>query len=150
MRCDTSVLTENLLQSLIQYLPTPDQLNKLQVHKITLLNGNKKTPLYFSVVPLESFIWLSLFFSFVWNHFLEFVFIFIKSKSYRSIFFNSQWLMYVLCFSIPLPKIMINIEIIWLWTIFRSTVMNTRIWQKLNNLQSVLQTLRGMKNKTMN
>merc|ERR1719481_2181948 len=32
MRCDTSVLTENLLQSLIQYLPTPDQLNKLQEH----------------------------------------------------------------------------------------------------------------------
>jgi len=30
LRCDTSVLTENLLQSLIQYLPTPDQLNKLQ------------------------------------------------------------------------------------------------------------------------
>ena len=32
LRCDTSVLTENLLQSLIQYLPTPDQLNKLQEH----------------------------------------------------------------------------------------------------------------------
>ena len=30
LRCDTTVLTENLLQSLIQYLPTPDQLNKLQ------------------------------------------------------------------------------------------------------------------------
>merc|ERR1719153_1325123 len=30
LRCDTSVLTENLLQSLIQYLPSPDQLNKLQ------------------------------------------------------------------------------------------------------------------------
>merc|ERR1719229_780225 len=30
LRCDTSVLTENLLQSLIQYLPPPDQLNKLQ------------------------------------------------------------------------------------------------------------------------
>jgi len=30
LRCDTSVLTENLLQSLIQYLPTPDQLNKLK------------------------------------------------------------------------------------------------------------------------
>jgi len=29
LRCDTSVLTENLLQSLIQYLPTPDQLNRL-------------------------------------------------------------------------------------------------------------------------
>merc|ERR1719186_1623067 len=33
LRCDTSVLTENLLQSLIQYLPTPDQLNKLQEHQ---------------------------------------------------------------------------------------------------------------------
>ena len=32
LRCDTSVLTENLLHSLIQYLPTPDQLNKLQEH----------------------------------------------------------------------------------------------------------------------
>ena len=32
LRCDTSVLTENLLQSLIQYLPTPDQLNKLKEH----------------------------------------------------------------------------------------------------------------------
>jgi len=30
LRCDTSVLTENLLQSLIQYLPTPDQLKKLK------------------------------------------------------------------------------------------------------------------------
>jgi len=30
LRCDTSVLTENLLQSLIQYLPSPDQLNRLQ------------------------------------------------------------------------------------------------------------------------
>ena len=26
------MLTENLLQSLIQYLPSPDQLNKLQEH----------------------------------------------------------------------------------------------------------------------
>ena len=32
LRCDTSVLTENLLQSLIQYLLTPDQLNKLKEH----------------------------------------------------------------------------------------------------------------------
>ena len=32
LRCDTTVLTENLLQSLIQYLPSPDQLNKLQEH----------------------------------------------------------------------------------------------------------------------
>ena len=30
LRCDTSVLTENLLQSLIQYIPAPDQLNKLK------------------------------------------------------------------------------------------------------------------------
>jgi len=30
--CDTSVLTENLLQSLIQYLPTPEQLAKLKEH----------------------------------------------------------------------------------------------------------------------
>jgi len=28
LRCDTQVLTENLLQSLIQYMPAPDQLNK--------------------------------------------------------------------------------------------------------------------------
>jgi len=33
LRCDTSVLTENLLQTLIQYLPTPDQLNKLLEYK---------------------------------------------------------------------------------------------------------------------
>ncbi|XP_023337546.1 protein diaphanous isoform X3 [Eurytemora carolleeae] len=33
LRCDTSVLTENLLQSLIQYLPTPDQLNRLLEHQ---------------------------------------------------------------------------------------------------------------------
>merc|ERR1719341_2431983 len=32
LRCDTTVLTENLLQSLIQYLPSPDRLNKLQEH----------------------------------------------------------------------------------------------------------------------
>ena len=30
MRCDTQVLTENLLQSLIQYIPAPDQLNRLK------------------------------------------------------------------------------------------------------------------------
>ncbi len=30
LRCDTSVLTENLLQSLIQYIPAPDQLNRLK------------------------------------------------------------------------------------------------------------------------
>jgi len=30
MQCDTSVLTENLLQSLVQYLPTPDQFTKLR------------------------------------------------------------------------------------------------------------------------
>lgn len=29
-RCDTSVLTENLLQALIQYIPAPDQLNRLK------------------------------------------------------------------------------------------------------------------------
>merc|ERR1719369_1551433 len=30
LQCDTSVLTENLLQSLVQYLPSPDQLAKLK------------------------------------------------------------------------------------------------------------------------
>jgi len=30
LRCDTTVLTENLLQSLIQYIPAPDQLNRLE------------------------------------------------------------------------------------------------------------------------
>merc|ERR1719412_237991 len=30
LRCDTKVLTENLLQSLIQYIPAPDQLNRLK------------------------------------------------------------------------------------------------------------------------
>ena len=30
LRCDTSVLTENLLQALIQYIPAPDQLNRLK------------------------------------------------------------------------------------------------------------------------
>ena len=30
LRCDTSVLTESLLESLIQYVPAPDQLNKLK------------------------------------------------------------------------------------------------------------------------
>eukprot|EP00095_Tigriopus_kingsejongensis_P005027 maker-scaffold139_size317827-snap-gene-2.29 protein:Tk05027 transcript:maker-scaffold139_size317827-snap-gene-2.29-mRNA-1 annotation:"protein diaphanous-like isoform x2" len=30
LRCDTEVLTENLLQSLIQYIPAPDQLNRLK------------------------------------------------------------------------------------------------------------------------
>ena len=30
MRCDTELLTENLLQSLIQYIPAPDQLNRLK------------------------------------------------------------------------------------------------------------------------
>lgn len=30
LRCDTTVLTENLLQALIQYIPTPDQLNRLK------------------------------------------------------------------------------------------------------------------------
>lgn len=30
LRCDTTVLTENLLQSLIQYIPAPDQLKKLE------------------------------------------------------------------------------------------------------------------------
>jgi hypothetical protein len=27
LRCDTNVLTENLLQSLIQYIPAPDQVS---------------------------------------------------------------------------------------------------------------------------
>lgn len=31
LKCDTQVLTENLLQSLIQYIPTPDQLNRLDL-----------------------------------------------------------------------------------------------------------------------
>jgi len=30
LKCDMSVLTENLLQALIQYIPAPDQLNKLK------------------------------------------------------------------------------------------------------------------------
>merc|ERR1719242_1307790 len=30
LRCDTQVLTENLLQALIQYIPAPDQLNRLK------------------------------------------------------------------------------------------------------------------------
>ena len=30
LRCDTSVLTENLLQALIHYIPAPDQLNRLK------------------------------------------------------------------------------------------------------------------------
>jgi len=30
LQCDTSVLTESLLQSLVQYLPTPDQFTKLK------------------------------------------------------------------------------------------------------------------------
>ncbi|XP_059080530.1 protein diaphanous-like isoform X3 [Tigriopus californicus] len=30
LHCDTDVLTENLLQSLIQYIPAPDQLNRLK------------------------------------------------------------------------------------------------------------------------
>lgn len=33
LRCDTSVLTENLLQALIQYIPAPDQLNRLKEHE---------------------------------------------------------------------------------------------------------------------
>eukprot|EP00092_Neocalanus_flemingeri_P020848 GFUD01022586.1.p1 GENE.GFUD01022586.1~~GFUD01022586.1.p1 ORF type:complete len:1076 (+),score=306.59 GFUD01022586.1:84-3311(+) len=32
--CDTSVLSENLLQSLIQYLPTPEQLTKLKEYSV--------------------------------------------------------------------------------------------------------------------
>ena len=30
LKCDTEVLTENLLQALIQYIPPPDELNKLK------------------------------------------------------------------------------------------------------------------------
>ena len=30
LRCDTQVLTETLLQALIQYIPAPDQLNRLK------------------------------------------------------------------------------------------------------------------------
>ena len=30
LRCDKEVLTENLLQALIQYIPAPDQLNRLK------------------------------------------------------------------------------------------------------------------------
>ena len=33
LRCDTSVLTEDLLQGLIQYIPAPDQLNRLKEHE---------------------------------------------------------------------------------------------------------------------
>merc|ERR550519_154791 len=33
LRCDTSVLNESLLQSLIQYLPSPDQLKRLKEHE---------------------------------------------------------------------------------------------------------------------
>jgi diaphanous 2 len=33
LRCDSQVLTENLLQSLIQYIPAPDQINKLKEHE---------------------------------------------------------------------------------------------------------------------
>nr|XP_022909899.1 protein diaphanous isoform X2 [Onthophagus taurus]XP_022909900.1 protein diaphanous isoform X2 [Onthophagus taurus] len=33
LKCDESVLTENVLEGLIQYLPPPDQLQKLQQHK---------------------------------------------------------------------------------------------------------------------
>ncbi len=33
LRCDTAVLTENLLQSLIQYIPAPDQINRLKEHE---------------------------------------------------------------------------------------------------------------------
>ena len=33
LRCDTNVLTENLLQSLIQYIPAPDQLNRLKEYE---------------------------------------------------------------------------------------------------------------------
>ena len=30
LRCDTTVLTENLLQSMINYIPPPDMLNRLK------------------------------------------------------------------------------------------------------------------------
>ena len=33
LRCDTQFLTENLLQSLIQYIPAPDQLNRLKEYE---------------------------------------------------------------------------------------------------------------------
>ncbi|GJQ75438.1 dia [Trypoxylus dichotomus] len=33
LRCDETVLTENVLEGLIQYLPPPDQLNKMQQYK---------------------------------------------------------------------------------------------------------------------
>ena len=33
LRCDTQVLNENMLQSLIQYIPAPDQLNRLKEYE---------------------------------------------------------------------------------------------------------------------
>lgn len=33
LRCDETVLTENVLEGLIQYLPPPDQLSKIQQYK---------------------------------------------------------------------------------------------------------------------
>ncbi|XP_040571681.1 protein diaphanous isoform X5 [Lepeophtheirus salmonis] len=33
LRCDTSVLTDNLLEALIQYIPAPDQLNRLKEYE---------------------------------------------------------------------------------------------------------------------
>ena len=33
LQCDTSVLTESLLQTLVQYLPAPDQFTKLSQFK---------------------------------------------------------------------------------------------------------------------
>jgi len=33
LRCDTNILTENLLQALIQYIPAPDQLNRLKEYE---------------------------------------------------------------------------------------------------------------------
>ena len=45
LRCDTQVLTENLLQSLIQYIPAPDQLNRLKEYEKD----------YDSLAPAEQF-----------------------------------------------------------------------------------------------
>lgn len=33
LKCEGPVISDNILQGLIQYLPPPDQLSKLQLHK---------------------------------------------------------------------------------------------------------------------
>ena len=41
LRCDKEVLTENLLQALIQYIPAPDQLNRLKEFESVSCNFTK-------------------------------------------------------------------------------------------------------------